>query len=208
MNIRSCVACLTVGAAVILAATPLAADAARATPFPGPASQSVSPDGRWEIVWVEAQGEREHRLELVARPGGEVARRLDFARRVEVLWSAGSSEVAVTRFNASDSSDVLVWSLGPAVGEFRFAQDLARGDARLRELLEKNHHAWLRACRWSDAALELAARGHGDLSPDGFVACAVWRPRIGTVERVEPKSPGQGDGATDSEPGSCVCSAP
>jgi hypothetical protein len=147
-------------AAIIAAARALAAPAS----FPGTVTYITDPTSRFQIRWAEPDGSSPHRLLFadVGSSGG--APFLKFDRSVLVVWAPNGKAFAVTNRTGSDTSEVLVFGVPPAQPN----RLLPVFPARVRKLVETNHHAYLDVVTWDREGLTIHAHGYGDASSNTF----------------------------------------
>lgn len=85
-------------------------------PFPGPGETLRSPDGRWLLVHVGAQGNEAHLksahlLLLMDLKGGGTSRLLAYGRHADACFSPDGRHLLVTDWSAADAASVRLYKL-------------------------------------------------------------------------------------------------
>ena len=156
-----------------------------------PGFSSKSPDAKWELICKSpASGEADARHVLLLK---RIRGRIFELRRVEgngcfALWSPDSSRIAVTDREASDSSDVLIYSVAHPRSERSLAKLFPRTALPREEL---TGHCYFEAVKWLSARhLQIRVSGHRDEYPaNGFEYYFIFDTASGGFKRATEKNP-------------------
>ncbi len=159
--------------------------------FPS-AGSSKSPDGKWTLDYKSpSDGDSDSRhLILLKRTNGRSIELRRFDRSCDALWSPDSSRIAVTDRWASDTSDVLIYSVR--------GRKLSRS---LRNLFPTNAiaeaelsgHCYFEAREWlSPRRLLIKISGHTDEAPAyPFERQYIFDLKPGKFQKISEKKPGR-----------------
>jgi hypothetical protein len=157
------------------------------TSFPGPKSESRSPDGRYSVKNMLAEHAQRAYLVLVDRKSGMQHKVRDYARHVEVLWSPASDAFVVNDFEGSDSTRPILYFVPWAGNNTDLLQkltDFLRG-RREEKLVIGNGHVYLTVARWvNDQEILCRLEAYGEASPHGSGFDGYYVYKIGDGFRV------------------------
>ena len=132
--------------------------------FPSSA-RCLSPDGRWELKARPPRHPERNagHLLVLKKVRGPTVRLQRFDRSCEVLWSPDSARIAVTDWQASDMSDVLIYSVARPTHGQSVARLLPKGAIPTEE---REGHGYFEASKWLDSRrLQIKVWGHRDSFP-------------------------------------------
>ena len=139
--------------------------------FPGPKSETRSPDGRYAIRNVDdEEAQPPHSLTLIDSSSGKQYKIRDYGRHVEVLWSPASDAFIVNDFEGSDSTRPILYPLPWRDEEIDLLKELTdflrtRGEEKL---VLQNDHVYLSVNRWLNSREVLCRlEAYGEASPHG-----------------------------------------
>lgn len=151
--------------------------------FPGPQSETTSPDHRYIIQNVNSDGmEPAHVLSLLDTKNGSKVKIHSYDRHVDLLWSPQSDAFVINDYEGSDSARPLLYSLpwnGRKTDLLEELTDFLRGRHE-EKLVLKNDHVYLSVRRWNNPN-ELLCRleAYGEASPHGSGFKGYYTYKIG-----------------------------
>jgi hypothetical protein len=147
--------------------------------FPGPKSESKSPDGHYGVRNFDYENrEPAHTLTLIDTKTGSEFKIYSYGRHVDVLWSPNSSAFVVNDYEGSDASHpvlfVAPWKDQPIDLREKLIEFLrVHGETKSATY---NHHTYFSATRWlSNNEILCRIDGYGQVNPSGFTSDYVYK---------------------------------
>jgi len=175
---------------ILLGASLLPGAASGPVSFPGPKSETRSPDGRYTVRNLDdPHTQPAHSLTLIDSRSGKQRKIYEYGRHVDVLWSPASNALVINDYGGSDFSRAVLLALPAQESKVNLWDELIRflrPQRTARGALE-NDHVYLTVEKWLNGhEFRCKLTGYGQANPKGFTEHYVYE--IGAGFRVAERS--------------------
>jgi len=133
-------------------------------------SRSVSPNGRYVLVGVDAGKEPSHTVYLEDSQLKSQRKLFNYDRHIDLLWNPDSESFAVSDYAGSDYSRCSIVSVTESVSPVQVWDELIKAaPVNEQKSFLRNDHVYIAATEWiSSKVLKVKVWGHGEVNPAGF----------------------------------------